>query len=465
MKFGGTSMGDAIAIRQAAAVILEARDNWVRILAVVSAMSGVTDMLIKGAYAASDNQTARYTKLAEKIRQKHFSAISELLESPDEKKCIHAIIEEKVNEFLNLCQAIRVLNELSPKALDAISSLGETMSMPLLAAYLRETGCTAEGVHASKLIRTDAVFQSAYPDIESTRDLCQSRLEPLLEDRILPVITGFVGSTEDGVTTTLGRGGSDFSAAIIGTALNADEVWIWTDVDGVMTSDPRLVPNARTLETVTYREISELAYFGAKVLHPKTIRPVIEQDISLWIKNTFNPQGPATQIIANNDQNKNVVGNIRAVTAIKNQSLITIEGRGMIGVQGIAGRAFSAVARTDTSVSLISQASSEQSICFTLPSSATAVVISSLKSEFQAELGRQDIDHIWAMENVVIVTAVGVGMRHTPGIAGRIFSALGDTGINVIAIAQGSSEVSISMVVAASDVDESIRSIHKLIIK
>ena len=465
MKFGGTSMGDAIAIRQAAAVILEARHKWPRILVVVSAMSGVTDMLIKGAYAASDNQTARYTELAEKIRQKHFSAITELLESPDEKKYIHDIIEEKVHEFLSLCQAIRVLNELSPKALDAISSLGETMSMPLLAAHLRETGCTAESVHARELIRTDAVFQSAYPDMESTRDLCQSRLEPLLEDRIVPVITGFVGSTEGGITTTLGRGGSDFSAAIIGTALNADAVWIWTDVDGVMTSDPRLVPNARTLETVTYQEISELAYFGAKVLHPKTIRPVIEQEISLWIKNTFNPQGPATQIIANNDQNKNVNGNIRAVTAIKSQSLITVEGRGMIGVQGIAGRAFSAVAQTETSVSLISQASSEQSICFTLPSSAADEVINSLKSEFQTELGRQDIDHIWAMEDVVIVTAVGVGMRHTPGIAGRIFSALGDSGINVIAIAQGSSEVSISMVVAAADVDESIRSIHKLIIK
>jgi len=465
MKFGGTSMGDATAIRQAADIVQEAQDVWPRISVVVSAMRGVTDMLLEGAHAAVNSQSAHYTKIAGQIRQKHFTAIAGLLETLAEKTQTQALIEAKISEFLALCHAIQVLNELSPRALDAVSSLGETMSMPLLASHLRETGCPAEAVHASELIRTDAVFQAAFPAMEATRELCQTRLRPLFEENIVPIITGFIGSTVEGVTTTLGRGGSDFSAAIIGTALDADEVWIWTDVDGVMTTDPQVAANARTLETVTYREISELAYFGAKVLHPKTIRPIIERDITLWIKNTFNPHGPATQVIANNDQIKDANGNIRAVTAIKNQSLITIAGRGMIGVQGIAGRAFSAVARTDTSVSLISQASSEQSICFTLPSAATDGVIASLKSEFQAELERHDIDRIWAMEAVVIVTAVGVGMRHTPGIAGRIFSALGNTGLNVIAIAQGSTEVSISMVVAATDADDSIRAIHDLIVK
>lgn len=335
------------------------------------------------------------------------------------------------------------------------------MSVLLLSAHLRETDCKSEAVLSKDLIRTDSVYQSAYPDLEVTRELCRVGLEPLLQERIIPVITGFIGSTKEGVITTLGRGGSDFSAAIIGTALNADEVWIWTDVNGIMTTDPRLAPEAFTLETVTYREISELSYFGAKVLHPKTIQPVIESGIALWVKNTFNPQGPATQVV---DNDLKPEGSIRAVTAIKNQSMVTIEGRGMIGVQGIAGRAFNAVARTHTSVSLISQASSEQSICFTIPSQASAEVLESLKNEFQYELARRDIDRIWIMDNVVIVTAVGVGMRHTPGVAGRIFSALGEAGINIIAIAQGSSEVSISLVVESADADESMIKIHNLII-
>lgn len=464
MKFGGTSMGDSAAIRQATIIIREALAEWQRIAIVVSAMSGVTDMLLEGANAATTGQADRYSALTEQIRQKHISTASELFKTAKERGHVRVHIEEKINEFLSLCHAIHVLKELTPRTLDAVLSLGEAMSVSLLAAHLRESGCPAEDVHSGELIRTDAVFQSAYPDFETTRKLCQSRLGTLLEEGVVPVITGFIGASQDGTTTTLGRGGSDFSAAIIGAALDSEEVWIWTDVDGVMSTDPRVVPNARTLETVTYREISELAYFGAKVLHPKTIRPVIERGISLWIRNTFNPQGPATQVVANNNQTTNPNGNIRAVTVIKNQCLITIEGRGMIGVQGIAGRAFNAVARTGTSVSLISQASSEQSICFTLPFSAVNDVLNSAKSEFRVELERRDIDRIWALENVVIVTAVGVGMRHTPGIAGRIFTALGESGINVIAIAQGSSEVSISMVVDAADADESVRAIHDLIV-
>ena len=461
MKFGGTSMGDAGAIQQSAAIVRNAKGQWSRISVVVSAMSGITDMLLEGAYAAAGNRIGDYTEISEQIQQKHLRAVDELLETPQEKDRVQKAILERINEFLTLCNAIQILNELSPRGLDLISSLGETMSVQLLAAHLRETGCKSEVVHSKDVIRTDSVFQSAYPDLDATKELCQAILVPLLEDKIIPVITGFSGSNEEGVITTLGRGGSDFSAAILGTALNADEVWIWTDVDGIMTTDPRLAPEAFTLETVTYREISELSYFGAKVLHPKTIRPVIEKGIALWVKNTFNPQGPATQVIDNHAEPK---GSIRAVTAIKNQSMVTIEGRGMIGVQGIAGRAFNAVARTKTSVSLISQASSEQSICFTIPSGASAEVLASLENEFQAELARRDIDRIWIMDDVGIVTAVGVGMRHTPGVAGRIFSALGDEGINIVAIAQGSSEVSISLVVDSADADESILKIHHLII-
>ena len=242
--------------------------------------------------------------------------------------------------------------------------------------------------------------------------------------------------------------------------LGADEVWIWTDVDGVMSADPRFVSTARSIPTLNYREVSELAYFGARVLHPKTMRPCVESNIPLRIKNTFNPDHPGTVILAD-DPGSN--GAIKAVTAIKDLCLITVEGTGMVGVPGIAARTFGAVASSDVSVLLISQASSEQSICFSVPDGATEIVIDSLAGEFAGELERRDIDSIWAMRDVSIVTIVGSGMRGTPGISGRIFSSLGDHQVNVIAIAQGSSECSISIVVAAEDTGSAVSHIHELI--
>jgi len=285
----------------------------------------------------------------------------------------------------------------------------------------------------------------------------------MLEAGIIPIITGFIGATPNGVTTTLGRGGSDYTAALVATAMNATEVWIWTDVDGVMTADPHLVTDAKTIKELSYREVSELAYFGARVLHPKTIRPVIEAGIGLWVRNTFNPTNPGTQILDQVDQRKG--GNVKAVTIIENQCLITIEGRGMLGVPGVAARTFAAVATTGTSVALISQASSEQSICFAAPSQASTSVIASLEGTFSAELECRDIDRIWRTDDVTIVTVVGAGMRNTPGISGRVFSALGANNVNVIAIAQGSSEVSISLVVDAGDTQAALLALHELINK
>ena len=277
----------------------------------------------------------------------------------------------------------------------------------------------------------------------------------------VPVITGFIGATKSGVVTTLGRGGSDYSAGILGAALDADGVWIWTDVNGVMTADPRVVPDAQTLPELSFREVSELAYYGAKVLHPKTIRPVIERRIDLWIKNTFNPSHPGTLIAPDNG---NTAGAIKAVTAIKGQSLITIEGRGMLGVPGVAARTFGAVARSGVSVTLITQASSEQSICFSGPAAQTEKVLAALQEEFRLELVRKDIDSITALSEAVIVTVVGAGMKYTPGIAGKVFSALGAQNVNVIAIAQGSSECAISLVVEPNQAEAAVRAIHALIV-
>jgi aspartate kinase len=288
-----------------------------------------------------------------------------------------------------------------------------------------------------------------------------------LEAGQIPVVTGFIGATPQGVTTTLGRGGSDYSAAILGAILPAEQVWIWTDVDGVMSADPRLVPQARTIPLLSYREIAELAYYGAKVVHPKTIRPVIEAGIGLRVCNTFNPDHPGTRLVANLSEEQVGLyqnGKIKGVTAIHNQSLITIEGRGMLGVPGVAARAFAAVAATGTSVPLITQASSEQSICFAVPVEVAGRVVASLEETFAMELNRRDIDRVWASTQVTIVTVVGAGMRNTPGIAGRIFGKLGAEQVNVIAIAQGSSEVAVSLVVDAADAEATLRGLHELIV-
>ena len=459
MKFGGTSVGKAEAIRQSADIVLAAKKDWPRVVVVVSAMSGVTDALLKGAHSAAAGDAATFRTIAADLRNKHFAALEALM-PPGAQGQARAEVLTYLSEFEALCHAVNVLGEASARALDTISSLGERMSIHLLAAYLQSVGAKSEAVEASDLIITDAHYQSANPMSDLTRTATQARLNPLLDRDVIPVVTGFIGATQDGVITTLGRGGSDYSAAILAVALDADEVWILTDVDGVMTTDPRIVPGAQTLAELTYREISELAYYGAKVLHPKTIRPVIERGIALWVKNTFNPQHPGTQIVKDNGHTQ---GDIKAVTVIRGQTMLTVEGRGMLGVPGVAARTFGAVARTHTSISLITQASSEQSICFTIPSVSTSTVIAALHDEFRRELEQQDIDDVVALENVVIVTVVGAGMRHTTGIAGRIFSALGNDRLNVIAIAQGSSECSISLIVDAKDGDEAVRSIHRLI--
>jgi aspartate kinase len=274
-------------------------------------------------------------------------------------------------------------------------------------------------------------------------------------------VTGFIAATEEGLTTTLGRGGSDYTAAILASCLNVDEVWIWTDVDGVMTADPRILPDARVIPVLSYSEVSELAFFGAKVLHPRTIRPIVEQEIPLWIKNTFNPTSPGTSITL---EPENSNGKVKAVTAIEKISVVMVEGRGMRGVPGIAGRTFSAVAGEGASVIMITQASSEQSICFVIPTDTVQPVIQAIETEMKLELARRDIDRIHSLDDMVIVTVVGAGLRETPGISSQIFSALGKAGINIFAIAQGSSESSLSIVVAANESKDAVQQIHREVI-
>ena len=469
MKFGGTSVGNAEAHAQAAEIIRQQAQHWDHLVVVVSAMRGVTDALIKGAKSAAAGDGQTYHTLVADLRVRHYRAIDALLDpetststaTPEERTKLLAIVDKDLDEFATFCRSIHVLGEVTPRAMDTISSLGERINARILAAHLRQQGIASEAIDATELIVTDSTFQNAAPLMGPTGEKVTQNLLPLLEEGIIPIVTGFIGATEDGITTTLGRGGSDYSAAILGDALDAEEVWTWTDVDGVMTADPRTVPDAQVIPELSSGEVAELAYFGAKVLHPQTIRPVIERGIPLWVKNTFNPSVPGTCIVKNSTDD---IGRVKAITAIKGLSMVTVEGRGMIGVPGIAARTFAAVASQGASVLMISQASSEQSICFIIPQEAVGAVTTAIEKEMALELARGDIDRVWSLNDIVIVTAVGAGMRGTPGIASQIFHALGESNINVIAIAQGSSECSVSLAVEGENATEAVRQIHKEVI-
>ena len=459
MKFGGTSVGSTKAIQQLSAIVAQQQTEWSNIVVVVSAMSGVTDVLINSAHSAAAGDLAKAKEASDALRLRHTTTLHELAGGAADVAIVEASLTTLFQEFELLAQSVRVLGEASPRALDAIASIGERMSVHLVSAALRAHGVQSVALNAAEMVVTSAEFGNGVPKYPQTRDTIRKRIMPLFADGVVPVVTGFIGATEKGAVTTLGRGGSDYSGAIFGEALDAAMVDIYTDVDGVMTTDPRLVPTAQVLDRLSYAEMSELAYFGAKVLHPKTIRPCIERGIPIRIRNTFNPAHNGTLVTSVAEATAHA---IRAVTVIRHMNLITVEGRGMIGVQGVAARTFGAVAQAGANVLMISQASSEQSICFVIPNSSSITAIAALEDSLRHEIERGDIDRIKSRDNVVIVTAVGVGIHERPGVAARVFGALAQAGVNILVIAQGSSECSISMVVAASDGDIAVKALHDL---
>ncbi|NTU82803.1 MAG: aspartate kinase, partial [Chloroflexales bacterium] len=378
------------------------------------------------------------------------------LASPAECAALEPELRAMLDYMSNLSRSIAVLGELTPRALDLFSGLGERINARLIAAALRGAGLDAEAVDATGLIITDDRYGSASPLMEPTRERSRQRLLPLLERGAVPVVTGFIGATQAGVPTTLGRGGSDYSCAILGSALDVDEVWFWKEVDGVLTANPKVVPEARTMPRLSYGEMGEMAYYGANVLHPKTVQPLVQRRIPISIRNTFNPAHPGTRISAEPG-----AGTAKAVTAIKDVSMITVGGPGMLGLAGVAARIFGAVARARANILLISQASSEQSVCLAVPRVEAAAAVSELRRELAGDFSAHDVEHIELLDQVVIVAVVGSGMRGTPGIAGLVFGAMGQAGINIIAIAQGSTENNISLVVSTADGDEAVRVIHR----
>jgi bifunctional aspartokinase / homoserine dehydrogenase 1 len=457
MKFGGTSVGDASSIARTAKIVAQAaKEN--PCVVVVSAMSGVTNRLIEAAKTAQAGNAAEAEAILDALEKQHETALSSLLPGEQKRAHLRQRLELVLAEGSRLCEGTALLRELTPRTLDAISSLGERLSAPLVAATVDDLGVQSEAVDATELIVTDAFHGGAEPQMQFTRDKSQARLRPFLEKGIVPIVTGFIGATAEGQLTTLGRGGSDYSATILGAALDADEVIIWTDVDGVLTADPRLVPDARTIPVISYREAAELAYFGAKVLHPKTLSPVVHAAIPVWIRNSFTPERPGTKITP---EGRSIGGGVKALTAIRDVTLISVGGPGIVGLPDVVGRTFSTTAEVRANVLLISQSSSQNDICFIVSTADAQRTVEALRKEFAQDLAHQKVEHITVDSNIAIVAVVGENMRGIPGIAGKTFNALGRENVNLIAIAQGSSESNISFVIEEKDVKTALLTTHR----
>jgi bifunctional aspartokinase / homoserine dehydrogenase 1 len=455
MKFGGTSVGDAACIARTAEIIAQGARAG-RCVAVVSAMSGVTNRLIEAANHAQSGNSAAAS--IEALRAQHETALKILLSDENSRAAVRSKLDEVLSEGRRLCDGTALLRELTPRTLDAISSLGERLSAPLVSAALRELGLPSESIEATELIVTDDFHGGAEPDMDATRAKSQARLGPLLEKQIVPVVTGFIGASSEGLLTTLGRGGSDYSATILGAALDADEVIIWTDVEGVLTADPRLVSEAQTIPEISYREAGELAFFGAKVLHPKTLKPVVQAAIPVWIRNSFDPKKIGTKITS---EGRSIGGGVKALTAIRDVTLISVGGPGIVGLPDVVGRTFSTTAEVRANVLLISQSSSQNDICFIVSTADAKRTVEALRKEFAQDLAHQKVEHITVDPNIAIVAVVGENMRGTPGIAGRTFNALGRENVNLIAIAQGSSESNISFVIEEKAVQTALLATHR----
>jgi len=455
VKFGGTSVGAVPQIDKAARIVQSMRDS--KPVVILSAMGGVTDMLLQAGEAAVSGQVqARDDKLWE-IRSRHDQAINELFKDRSVAVAIQDVERSLWEEIQKVFTGVSLLREMSTRSRDLISSFGERLIVPIFSRYLMQLGLEAEPVDARELIITSEESEFMLVDFDETRRRCQ-KLTKMANSNVVPVVTGFICSTPEGATTTLGRGGSDYSASIIGACIKADEIQIWTDVNGVMTADPRIVPEARVLDRVSYKEAAEMSYFGAKVLHPKTIMPAVDESIPIRIKNTFAPDMPGTLISSETPAHRYGVKTVASITGLM---LVSVEGRGMIGVPGVAGRVFTTTARNRISVLMFSQGSSEQHISIVVSKQDGESTVKALRREFESEIDLRRIDRVAAISDISIIALVGEGIKGVPGVAARAFGVLGSANINIQMIAQGSSELNLSIVVRQKDAPRAVQLIHE----
>jgi aspartate kinase len=457
MKFGGTSVATGENIRHVANLIAKYVGQGYRIVAVVSALDGVTDKLIEAVEQAKKGNRDYIYEFKQKIFEKHLIATREAIENKRIQEETEQILKTTIDELEKVLKGIIYVGELTPKSRDLVLSFGERLSTPIVCGALRDLELNAQYYTGGEIgIVTDSNFGEAIPLMNLTKHQVKDKIDPLLEKGTVLVVTGFIAATQDGITTTLGRGGSDYTATIIGAALAADEVWIWTDVDGLMTSDPKIVPSAKMLPELSFQEATEMTIFGAKAMHPRALEPAMEENIPVRIRNTFNPENPGTLLVK--EQRIKLGEVVKAVTLIKSVALVNVSGAGMVGAPGTAAKVFDALGKNNINILMISQSVSETNISFVIKRSLLEKAVSTLEI---ALLGRGLIREVTTEDDVCVVAVVGVGMKGTPGVASRIFTAIAKKRINVRMIAQGSSELNISLVLKENDGEEAVRAIHE----
>jgi len=452
MKFGGTSVANGNNIKHVAQIVKNYKENGHEIVVVTSALQGVTDSLLEIANEASSmGKVSLVREFIANLTTKHHEAAHIAIENESIMENVITIIDTRIDELEKALIGICYLGDLSARSKDLISSYGERLCAPILSGALKSLGVNSESFTGGDIgIITNEEFGNAKLH-KSTYHKVSEKLTPILKDSI-SVVTGFIAESESGKVTTFGRGGSDYTASIIGSAINADEIWLWKEVDGIMTADPKIVKEARSIPIISYVEAMELSFFGAKVLHPRAIEPAIQKGIPVRVKNTFEPEFEGTLIIKNEEKIKNIV---KAVTVIEKVGLINVSGAGMIGTIGVAARVFKTLADAKVNIIMISQSSSEADISMVVAEDDIESAINSLNKEFKNGIVRE-VSHD---KEVCVIAVVGAGMTYTPGVAGRVFSAMGRENINVIMI--GSPKLNISFVINRKDAKKAVNALHK----
>ncbi|MFN8260174.1 MAG: bifunctional aspartate kinase/homoserine dehydrogenase I [Chitinophagales bacterium] len=456
LKFGGTSVGSNENIKRIIGIVRKEKEQGEDVVLVCSAFSKVTDQLINAGKLAEKKDNTTYLEIFDSFRERHRMAIEELITDTEVK---HVMLEEFIESMArveDILKGINLLGELSDKTLAQLVSYGERFSAFIVAGALKSAGLNGIYVNATKLVRTDSNFLSAKVNFEKTN---KSILDFFETVHGIAVVTGFIGYDEHGNVTTLGRGGSDYTAAIFGAALKADAIEIWTDVDGVLTADPRRVEQAFTIPTLSYKEAMELSHFGAKVIYPPSIQPAYIKNIPLIIKNTFNPEHPGTYVSKDSGKSNN---EIKGISSISDIAVLRMEGTGMVGVVGIASRLFGCLSRSGINIIFLTQGSSEHSICFGIVPGEIKKAQKSVEEEFRYEIQNRQIAPLVVETNNSIIAVIGENMSKVPGVSAKMFKALGKNGINVNAIAQGSSELNITAVIDRHNEAKALNALHEI---
>ena len=455
LKFGGSSVGTPDAITKVIAIVKQ-REQAMPAIIVVSAMRGVTDQLILLAQSASQGNEA-YKTIIQNLEQKHLDAVRALLPIQQQSGTL-SMVKQLINEIESNCEGLFMLRELTMRMQDRLISYGEILSSKIIAAAFEAEGVDQVWLDSRELIKTNSKYFNAVVDRSLTNQTIQAYFASSSNEHALYIAPGFIASDAEGNTTTLGRGGSDYTGAIYAAALKASVLEIWTDVSGMMTADPRMVQNAKEIPKISYQEAMELSHFGAKIIYPPTIQPVMYENISVRIKNTFEPEHPGTLIENESPKDDNF---IRGISSIKDICLLSLEGAGMVGIPGFSKRLFDALAKNKINVILITQSSSEHSICVGVNLQDTHLAKIAVDAEFEQEINTQVVEPLIIEKDLSIIALVGEQMRNHPGVSGKMFGVLGRNGINVRAIAQGSSEKNITAVIASQDVRKAINVLHE----